>query len=177
MFKNIVAVALLSALPMLSLNAENNLIKIEPFGSVVKNDPFFQEFEELQSDMDKIFEKFHKRAFANMPMMKMPSGFNDTLSMKLKTDVIDKGDYYEIVADLPNTDSSKIEVKTENGQLSISAKSERRKEEKKDEKIIHQERFVGSFYRSMSLPKDADASSVKTEYKNGVLTVTIAKKK
>jgi len=43
--------------------------------------------------------------------------------------------------------------------------------------IIKQERFVGSFYRAMSLPNDADSDKMTTNYKNGVLSVNIPKKK
>jgi HSP20 family protein len=176
MFKKIVSTALLALLPMVVVHADNNLTKSDPFGSVLKDDPFFQDFQKLQSDMDKLFETFHKRAFTRMPMMHVPSDVGSGFSMKLRTDVIDKGNHYEVVADLPNMDKANIDVKAENGVLSIKAESRKSNEEKKEGKIIHQERFVGSFYRSMSLPSDADEEKVTTEYKDGTLTVTIPKK-
>ena len=60
--------------------------------------------------------------------------------------------------------------------LSISAASTREKREK-GENYLRQERYVGSYMRMLSLPKDADADHLKSEYKNGVLTITIPKKK
>ncbi|MCH9740903.1 MAG: Hsp20 family protein [Epsilonproteobacteria bacterium] len=48
---------------------------------------------------------------------------------------------------------------------------------KKRNKYLKQERYVGSYTRILSLPEDADEGSVTNAYKDGVLTVTIMKKK
>ncbi len=176
MIKRVLSTALLALLPMGAIHADNNITK-QPFENLFANDPFFQDFQQLQSDMDKIFENFHQRAFAHMPKISIPSGFGSSgFSSTFKTDVNDKGDYYEIVADLPGMDKAKIDVKAENGMLSINAQSETQKEQKKGDKIIRQERFVGSFHRSMSLPKDANGDKMTTEYKDGILRVKIPKK-
>jgi HSP20 family protein len=108
--------------------------------------------------------------------MRVPSGFGSSgFSSTFKTDVNDKGDHYEVVADLPGMDKAKIDVKAENGMLSINAQSETKKEQKEDNKVIRQERFIGSFHRSMSLPKDANEGKMTTEYKDGVLRIKIPK--
>ena len=176
MFKKTVTTVLLALLPMVAVHADTNLTKSDPFGSVFKDDPFFKDFQKLQADMDKLFETFHQKSFSRMPMMHVPSAVGSGFSMKLRTDVIDKGTHYEVVADLPNMDKANIDVQAKDGVLSIKAESKKSNEEKKEGKIIHQERFIGSFYRSMSLPKDADEGKVTKEYKNGTLTVKINKK-
>ncbi|SFV71429.1 heat shock protein Hsp20 [hydrothermal vent metagenome] len=177
MFKKAVITSLLALLPIVSLQADSNLTKSDPFGSVLQDDPFFKDFQKLQSDMDKVFENFRKDAFSHMPKMNIPtdlkSGFS---SITLKTDVVDKGDHYEVVADLPNVDKSNIDVSAKDGILTIKAESKKKNEEKKGDKIIRQERFIGSFYRSMTLPKDSNEGAVKTKFKDGVLIVTIPKK-
>lgn len=178
MVKKIFMTSLLLLLPMVSLHADNNLSKSDPFGSVFQDEPFFKDFKKLQDDMDKVFENFRKNAFSRMSQMEMPNdlkgGFN---TMHLKTDVVDKGDHYEVVADLPNVDKPNIEVTAKEGILTIKAESKKSNEEKKEDKVIRQERFVGSFYRSMTLPEDANEKAIKMEYKNGVLKVTIPKKR
>ena len=176
MMNKIIVSTLLAMLPMVAVYADTNLTKSDPFGTVLKDNPFFKDFQKLQTDMDKLFETFHQKSFSRMPMMHVPSDIGSGFSMKLRTDVIDKGTYYEVVADLPNMDKSNIDVQAKNGVLSIKAESKKSNEEKKEGKIIHQERFVGSFYRSMSLPTDADEGKVTSKYKNGTLTVTIPKK-
>jgi HSP20 family molecular chaperone IbpA len=176
MFKKTVSTALLALLPMVAVHADSNLTKNDPFGSVLEDDPFFQDFQKLQADMDKLFETFHEKSFSRMPMMHIPSDIGSGFSMRLRTDVIDKGTYYEVIADLPNMDKANIDVHAKNGVLTIKAESKKSNEEKKEGKIIRQERFVGSFYRSMNLPTDADEGKVTSEYKNGTLIVTIPKK-
>jgi len=176
MFQKILTTALLATLPMVYAQADHNVTQNNPFSSIFKDDPFFQDFQKLQADMDKLFEQFHQHSFHGMPMMHIPSNVGSGFSMTLKTDVIDKKDHYEVIADLPNMDKSNIDVKAEKGVLTIKAESQKSDEEKKGDKVIRQERFIGSFYRSMTLPKDADEVKVSTEYKEGVLTVTIPKR-
>jgi HSP20 family protein len=39
-----------------------------------------------------------------------------------------------------------------------------------------QERNIGSFERTMELPRDVDADKVSAEFKQGVLTITLPKR-
>jgi HSP20 family protein len=137
-------------------------------------DPFV-EMQKMQQQMDRIFEQFHQR-------MRLDSNFAkfDTLGSRPAVDFEDKGDHYIVKANIPGADGQKINVTAQNGTLKIEAttqKSEEKKEESKEGKFIKHERFFGSYTRILSLPADADEGSIKTDYKDGVLTVTIAKKK
>ena len=169
MLKKIISITLLAIMPMI---ADTNITK-DPFA----NDPMLKDFQRLQSDMNKMFENFHKQFFSDMKIAQIPMDMDNGFSMSVKTDVIDKGDHYEIKANLPGVEQKAINVKVKDNILSIEAKTEKSKEDKKDNKIIKQERFVGSFYRAMSLPSDANADKMSTDYKNGVLSITIPKKK
>jgi len=172
MLKKIITTALLALVPMVSIQADSNITK-DPFA----NDPVFQEFQKLQQDMNKIFENFHKQFFSDMSIPQIPVDIGSGFSISVKTDVVDKGDHYEIKADLPGVDQKAIKVKVKDNILSIEAKTQSSKEDKKGGKIIKQERFIGSFYRAMSLPSDANTDKMTTDYKNGVLTINIPKKK
>ncbi|MCK4441690.1 MAG: Hsp20/alpha crystallin family protein [Sulfurovaceae bacterium] len=172
MLKRIVMITLLALVPIVSIQADINITN-DPFA----NDPVFKQFQKLQSDMNKVFENFHKQFFNDMSIPKIPVNLDNGFSMSVKTDVVDKGDHYEVTADLPGVDQKAINLKVKDNILSIEAKTQNSKEDKKDDKIIKQERFVGSFYRAMSLPNDANADKMTTDYKNGVLTITIPKKK
>jgi len=172
MLKKMITTALLALVPIVSIQADSNITK-DPFA----NDPVFKEFQKLQSDMNKIFENFHKQFFNDMSIPQIPVDIGNGFSISVKTDVVDKGDHYEVKADLPGVDQKAINVKVKDNILSIEAKTQKSKEDKKGDKIIKQERFVGSFYRAMSLPSDANADKMTTDYKNGVLTINIPKKK
>ena len=84
---------------------------------------------------------------------------------------------YELKMDIPGMDDKSIKIDVQDNYLSVTAKNEESKEKKEDGKIIHKERHVGMVQRGMTLPKDADAQKYKSDYTNGVLTVTIPKKK
>jgi len=169
MKKQLLKTLLLATLPMVAIQADNNL-SASPFA----NDPIFQHFQKMQEDMNKIFEEFNTNAFAGM---KIDPNFAKDFSFSPDTDLKDKGDEYELKMDIPGMDNKNIKIDVQDNYLSVTAKNEESKEKKEDGKIIHQERHVGMVQRGMTLPKDADASKYKSDYKNGVLTITIPKKK
>ena len=138
----------------------------------VVNDPIFRDFQKLQEDMNKIFDNFHSKFFNNM---RLDDEFFKNSSFTPRSDLIDKGKYYEIKVDLPGVDQAQTKVEVKDHILSIDAKSEKAKEEKSD-KLIKKERFVGVFHKSLTLPKDANGDKLTTQYKNGVLTIKIPKK-
>ncbi len=79
-----------------------------------------------------------------------------------------------IEADLPGISKDAISVHVEHRTLTI--KGERKRETVADEKeagVHRAERVFGSFVRAFTLPESADASKVKADYKNGVLTLIV----
>jgi len=173
--KKILSKILLVSLLSSSISSADSNITNNPL-DVFANDPIFKDFQKLQEDMNRIFESFHKRFFSNIEIPTIGDLNSGAFSMSVKTDVIDKGDKYVIKANLPGVDKNSIKVEVKNNILSIKAETKQEKEEKKGDKIIRQERFIGSFYRAMSLPDDADSDKLTTEYKDGVLTIIIPKK-
>jgi HSP20 family protein len=163
---------LLATLPMVAIQADNNITQTS-----FANNPIFQHFQKLQEDMNQIFSEFDKNFFHDISINpRFKTGLSNKISMNPATDFLDKGDKYELKMDLAGMDRNSIDVKLKDNLISIKAKSEQKKEEKEGDKIIHQERFVGMVQRTLSLPKDANAQKYTTDYKNGVLTVTIDKK-
>ncbi len=162
-------IILLATIPLVAVHADSNLTQ-NPFA----NDPIFQHFQKLQKDMNKIFEEFNKNAFKGISI---DPNFEKNFSFKPDTDLKDKGDSYELKMDLAGMDDKSIKIDVQGNYLSVTAKSEESKEKKEGGKIIHQERHVGMVQRGMTLPKDADVEHYKSDYKNGVLTITVPKKK
>ena len=80
-----------------------------------------------------------------------------------------------VKADVPGLEMKDIDVKLENGTLTI--RGERKFEAAKDEGGWHRvERSYGTFERVFTLPDSVNPEGVKADYKNGVLTVTLPKK-
>ena len=169
MKKQLLKTLLLATLSMVAIQADNNL-SANPF----ENDPMFKHFQKLQEDMNKVFEEFNHNALSGI---KVDPNFEKGFSFSPDTDLKDKGDAYELKMDLPGMDDKSIKIEVQDNYLSVTAKNEESKEQKEDGKIIHQERHVGVIQRGMTLPKDADAQKYKSDYKNGVLTITIPKTK
>jgi HSP20 family protein len=78
-------------------------------------------------------------------------------------------------ADVPDVDMKDIDVRVENGTLTL--RGERKFETEKSEGSWHRvERSYGSFERAFTLPETVNFDAVKADYKNGVLTITLPKK-
>ncbi len=132
----------------------------------------FEEIQKLQQQMDQIFNRLHQKFLEDATF----SNFSDTFIKTPAADIVDRGDHYLIKADIPGVDEKSIKVTEKDGILKIEAESVKEEKEKGDN-YVRQERFVGAFVKMMTLPEDADISKLKTEYKNGVLTITIPKRK
>ena len=132
------------------------------------DDPFYNDFVKMQKDMNAMFVNFNQKYFKE-------DKFFNKIDIEAKSDFMDDGKNYVVTMDLPGFDNSNIHVKIKNHILSINAKNDT-DTEKKDEHFYQREIYKGSVSRNFTLPKDADEDKLKTEYKNGVLTVEIPKK-
>src|SRR6266567_910283 len=78
-------------------------------------------------------------------------------------------------ADLPDVDLKDIDVRVENQTLTISG--QRKFEKQESATGYHRiERSYGNFQRSFSVPNTFDTDKINASFKNGVLTVSLAKK-
>lgn len=78
-------------------------------------------------------------------------------------------------ADIPDMKLEDIDVRMENGTLTL--KGERKFEQEEKQGGWHRvERSYGTFERVFTLPETVNPEGTKAEYKNGVLTVTLPKK-
>ncbi|WP_018131427.1 Hsp20/alpha crystallin family protein [Effusibacillus pohliae] len=83
----------------------------------------------------------------------------------------------EVVAtcDLPGLEKKEdVQIDIDNNVLTISG-TINRVNEVRDERMHRQERFVGRFHRSVTLPARVAAEGVKASYRNGVLEVRMPK--
>ena len=95
----------------------------------------------------------------------------------MKTDVKETDGTYELEVDLPGFKKDEINVKLEDGYMTISA-AKGLDTEKKDKhgKIIRQERYAGSLQRSFYVGDAVKVEDVKAKYEDGVLKLFIPKK-
>lgn len=129
----------------------------------------YEEIQHMQNEMEQMFNDSFSRFH-----MKTPSG---SLSATPDVDLQEKPDRYIVTVNAPGADESSMDVKLEDQVLRISIKTEHAKDETDDKngKYRYRERFVGQFQRALTLPGPANAAKMQTEYRNGVLTITIPK--
>jgi HSP20 family protein len=89
-------------------------------------------------------------------------------------DITEADDKYVVTAEVPGVKREDLTVELQEGVLSIRGEKKSEREEKK-EKSRYLERSYGAFSRSFTLPSNADPDRIQAGFKDGVLTVTIAK--
>jgi len=90
-------------------------------------------------------------------------------------DILETENELVLKADVPDVDMKDIDVRVENGTLTL--RGERKFEAEKNTGSFHRvERSYGSFERAFTLPETVNFEAVKADYKNGVLTITLPKK-
>jgi HSP20 family protein len=90
-------------------------------------------------------------------------------------DIKETKEGYLFKADMPGIDEKDLEVTLTGNRLSISGKREAEKAERTDT-YYRCERSYGSFLRSFTLPEGVDVDHVRSELKNGELTMVVPKK-
>ena len=88
-------------------------------------------------------------------------------------DLYQNNDNVVAIVELPGMRKEDIEISLQDGTLTISG--ERKEEQSKENGATRTERFTGKFRRSITLPTRVDANKVNATYKDGLLTVTLAK--
>jgi len=82
----------------------------------------------------------------------------------------------QVCAELPGIESKDLDVNLSDNELNI--RGEKRSERESDEKGRYwSERTYGSFERTIPLPTEVDGDKAKSEFKNGVLRITLPKRK
>ena len=89
-------------------------------------------------------------------------------------DITESDDEYCVRAELPGVEKNDVTVELEHGVLQIRGEKKSRRDEK-TEKGRRLECTYGAFSRGFSLPQDADPDRISAEFKDGVLSISIAK--
>jgi len=88
-------------------------------------------------------------------------------------DILEQGDELVVLADVPGAKPGAIELKFEDGTLTIHAKVEPRQPD--DTQYLLREYGVGDYWRSFQVSEAVDASKISAEYADGVLKLHMPK--
>jgi HSP20 family protein len=89
-------------------------------------------------------------------------------------DIFERGDTLVFRAEIPGVARENMDVRVENGVLTIEGER-KRDVEPRDDNAFRRERSYGAFTRSFSLPTTVDATKVEAGYKDGILEVIVPK--
>ena len=123
----------------------------------------------LRGEIDRLFEDFGRP-----PSSIFSFGNRSPTAPVPAVEMVDDGKAYRLTVELPGLSEEDIAVNITEGVLDISGEK-KEEEERKEKGFLLNERRYGSFRRQISLPADVDAEGIKAQFKDGVLTVTLAK--
>jgi HSP20 family molecular chaperone IbpA len=162
-------------LPLITMSTlqANDPFLDDPFG-----DKIFKEMYQMQKEMDKIFERMHQRMEERTKHWSYPNRQSMLPSSRMagQSVLVDKGTYYKYNTQIPENQNNQIDISIEDGVLHFKAKVDRVSKTKQEHMKV-QQHYVSMIQRSEALPQDADPSSLKSAYQNGVLVLTLQKKK
>lgn len=134
--------------------------------NLIKWDPF-RELEDVSDRLNRIF---------GSPALRTESG-REMLAMadwSPSADVTETDTAYLIKAEIPGVKKEDVKVFVQDGMLTMQGERKMEKEEK-GKKFHRVERSYGKFMRSYRMPDDADENSVKADFKDGMLNITLTK--
>lgn len=98
-----------------------------------------------------------------------------TVQEDFKIDLKDCGDKYELHADMPGVKKQDIELRYDNGVLSIKAEHHTHQNIKdEDTGFLIRERSAGTFSRAIAID-DVDPNGIEASFENGTLKVELKK--
>ena len=122
----------------------------------------FRDLARIQDEMARLFED---RRFAA----------GESVGWTPACDIYEDEDGVSLRFELAGVDPKDVEVRFENGVVTLKGERKLEKEEKQ-ENYHRVELNYGTFTRSFSLPGTVDAEKIRAESKNGVLHVHLPKK-
>jgi HSP20 family protein len=140
-------------------------MRLDPFRGITRWDPM--------RDLEEVAERLG-RAFGRPTKLRSGDEALTAAEWSPAVDISETDKEYLIKAELPEVKKDDVKVAVQNDILTIQGERKAEKEEK-NTKHHRIERSYGYFERSFSLPDDADPAKIDATFKDGVLTVRLAK--
>jgi HSP20 family protein len=119
----------------------------------------------LTTDFDRMMDGIFNDGWNTTPTVRTNS---------LPVDIMENEKAFILNADFPGFDKKEVNLKVEDGVLTLSANRDSDSESNESSFRIR-ERRSDSFSRSFSLPENVLADNIVAKFKNGTLTVSIPK--
>ena len=144
-------------------------------GNQNQNWDLFGNIDRMRQDIDRSIDRAMQQVQSGSVGMITPdwnaSGYSSSL------DVRDRGDHFEVRADLPNTDKKDVKVTTDGDRgvhVNVTQHQEKKKDANGGQTTVNE---FGSYDELVTLPGPADMKDMKIDNRNGELVITIPKAK
>jgi HSP20 family protein len=129
--------------------------------------------QELHNEIDQVIDNFFNgNNWSDLNELSNPIARNSGFMPQLNIRELE--DAYQIDVEIPGVEKQDIKVELHDDTLMIMG--EKAMESDDIEGNYHRiERLYGAFQRTLSLPLNTDKESIKADFKNGVLSLSIAK--
>lgn len=128
---------------------------------------------------EDLFDDFFSTPFDWEPCPEYP-GRNPLYGRRvkniMKTDIKENGDHYEVAVDLPGFKKEDVQLRLEDGYLTIDAAKNLDRDEKDEEgRYIRRERWGGRCSRSFYVGDALRPQDVTAKFEDGILKLTLPK--
>jgi HSP20 family protein len=121
------------------------------------------------SELNRLFDDTLERFFNPAPQ--------GSESFSPALDVTESPQNWSVKLDLPGVAKEDVKIAIDGKQVSVEAELRKDEQRKEGDRVIYRERTVSRYARSFSLPADVDQTESGAKLENGVLTLTLAKKR
>lgn len=101
----------------------------------------------------------------------------EALPATIKIDVSEDAEGYTLHAELPGVNKQDIHVDIDGPVVNLKAEIKQQDRQTEAGRVLRAERYYGALSRSLQLPVDIDRDAAQARYDNGVLTLTLPKKR
>lgn len=123
------------------------------------------DYQKAYNELDKCFQDMFGMTKAEMK--------TNTHGL-MKSDIVENENEYILTVELPDIKKEDINIKFDEGNLTISV-NERKVEKEEKSKYILKERYFGKIERSYFFGDTVNKKDISAKFENGVLTVDIKK--
>jgi len=138
------------------------------FGITKKNNTFKNDIDDFRKSITSVFDDFFN--------LKSTGLFENEWYPVV--DVNEDAKSISVKAEMPGVDEKDINISLEDNLLTVSGeKKSEHTEENKEKRFLISERSYGAFSRAIRLPDNIKTDDIKAEFKKGILSINIPKKK
>lgn len=101
----------------------------------------------------------------------------DALPAQIRMDVKEEADRFVVHAELPGVNKDDVHVEVDGPVVTVRADVRQHDAQAGEARVLRSERYFGAVSRSFQLPADVDNDAAVAKLDNGVLTLTLPKRR